>query len=315
MQRFKKILFYYRNAADHPALDRAAQLAKRNQARLTVVEVLEDLPRDLGMANHGTPPTDPVTSFTKERQDRLQHLAASLMEDGSQIKTTVLVGTPFPEITREVLRDGYDLVIMTAECPLGLKKVLFGSTSMHLMRKCPCPVWVMKPEPRRGLARILAAVAPDPFNHERDVLNTTIMDLASSLTEREDAELHVVHVWQVASGYRRKMPFGWAKNRQVQWDRSVREHTKTALFGLLDAREDGIWGRVHLLKGRPANLIPKLAEKEKVDLIVMGTVCRTGVPGVFMGNTAESILQQVECSVLTIKPDGFVTPVAYERFE
>jgi nucleotide-binding universal stress UspA family protein len=90
----------------------------------------------------------------------------------------------------------------------------------------------------------------------------------------------------------------------------VREHTKTALFGLLEAREDGIWGRAHLLKGRPANLIPKLAEKEKVDLIVMGTVCRTGVPGVFMGNTAESILQQVESSVLTIKPDGFVTPVA-----
>jgi hypothetical protein len=79
-------------------------LAKRKRARLTVVEVPEDLPRDLDMANHGTPPTDPVTSFTKERQDRLQQLVASLMEDGSQIKTTVPVGTPFLEITREVLR-------------------------------------------------------------------------------------------------------------------------------------------------------------------------------------------------------------------
>jgi nucleotide-binding universal stress UspA family protein len=147
MQRFKKIVFYQRNAADHPALDRAALLAKRSQARLTVVEVFEDLPRDLGMANHGTPPTDPVTSLTKERQERLQQLVASLMEDGSQIKTTLLVGTPFLEITREVLREGHDLVIMTGEGPLGLKQVLFGSTSMHLMRKCPCPVWVMKPGP------------------------------------------------------------------------------------------------------------------------------------------------------------------------
>ena len=31
-----------------------------------------------------------------------------------------------------------------------------------------------------------------------------------------------------------------------------------------------------------------------------------------MGKTAESILQQVECSVLTVKPDDFVTPVTME---
>jgi hypothetical protein len=106
MQRFEKLLSYYRNPPDHPDLDRATLLAKRNQARPTVVEVFEDLPRDFGMANHGTPPTDPVTSFTKKRQDRLQQLVASLMGDGSRIKTTVLPGTPFLEITREAPRGG-----------------------------------------------------------------------------------------------------------------------------------------------------------------------------------------------------------------
>ncbi len=48
---------------------------------------------------------------------------------------------------------------------------------------------------------------------------------------------------------------------------------------------------------------------EKADLLVMGTVCRTGVPGFFIGNTAEDVLQQVDCSVLAVKPKGFVTPV------
>jgi len=309
MQRFKNVLFYYRGAADRLALERAARLAKRNQARLTVVEVLEDLPRELGMAP-GPPPADVAISFTKERQERLRQSVALLMEDVSQTKTTVLVGTPFLEITREVLRDGHDLVMMTAEGPLGLKKLMFGSTSMHLMRKCPCPIWVMKPGPRRQSKRILAAVAPDPFNRERDALNTTIMDLASSLAEREQVELHVVHVWDVSVGSRLNRPSGMTKVRQNEWHRMVREHHKTALFKLFDAYKQDSPGRVHLVKGRPGNLIPKLAEKEKVDLIVMGTVCRTGVPGFFMGNTAESILQQVECSVLTVKPDGFVTPVA-----
>jgi len=41
----------------------------------------------------------------------------------------------------------------------------------------------------------------------------------------------------------------------------------------------------------------------------MGTVCRTGIPGYFIGNTAESILSEVSCSVLTLKPEGFISPV------
>ena len=52
-----------------------------------------------------------------------------------------------------------------------------------------------------------------------------------------------------------------------------------------------------------------VAEHVGADLLVMGTVCRTGVSGFFMGNTAEQVLQQVECSVLTVKPDRFITPV------
>jgi len=52
-----------------------------------------------------------------------------------------------------------------------------------------------------------------------------------------------------------------------------------------------------------------LAAEHGIDLIVMGTVCRTGVAGFFIGNTAENVLQQVDCSVLTVKPEGFVSPV------
>jgi nucleotide-binding universal stress UspA family protein len=68
--------------------------------------------------------------------------------------------------------------------------------------------------------------------------------------------------------------------------------------------------RKHLVKG-PARLeIPVLAESLAVDLVVMGTVARTGVAGLFIGNTAEAILEQMECSVLAVKPEGFVTPVS-----
>jgi universal stress protein E len=68
----------------------------------------------------------------------------------------------------------------------------------------------------------------------------------------------------------------------------------------------------HLLKGAARKEVPALAKHLQVDCIVMGTVARTGVRGFIMGNTAETILEQIACSVLAIKPPGFVTPVTLE---
>jgi nucleotide-binding universal stress UspA family protein len=56
-------------------------------------------------------------------------------------------------------------------------------------------------------------------------------------------------------------------------------------------------------------VIPKIAKKLQTDLVVMGTVARTGIAGLIIGNAAEAILEQLSCSVLAIKPPGFETPV------
>ena len=60
-------------------------------------------------------------------------------------------------------------------------------------------------------------------------------------------------------------------------------------------------------------LIPELALAKAIDLIVMGTVSRAGIAGLLIGNTAEKVLQQVDCSMLTVKPEGFVTPVKLDQ--
>jgi len=70
--------------------------------------------------------------------------------------------------------------------------------------------------------------------------------------------------------------------------------------------------KTHLVKGSARREIPVLAQKLEVDVVVMGTVARTGIPGLIMGNTAEAILEQLDCSVLAIKPPGFVTPVSLQ---
>src|SRR5690606_12046288 len=59
----------------------------------------------------------------------------------------------------------------------------------------------------------------------------------------------------------------------------------------------------HLLKGNPTEVIPQYARQHNIDMVVLGTVSRTGIPGITIGNTAEDILQQLDCSILMVKPD------------
>ena len=57
------------------------------------------------------------------------------------------------------------------------------------------------------------------------------------------------------------------------------------------------------------------ALSEEVDVVVMGTVWRDGPTGVLIADTAEKVLARVDCSVLAVKPRGFITPVPINEQE
>jgi hypothetical protein len=70
----------------------------------------------------------------------------------------------FAEVIRQVLAKKHDLVIMLADGVSNVREQLFGTLSSHLMRKCPCPVWIIKPSRRRKLRKVFAAVDADASN-------------------------------------------------------------------------------------------------------------------------------------------------------
>lgn len=296
MKRFQNILMVYNDAVgDDEALTQAANLARRNAARLTLIEVVSE------------PSSDYLQS---ERRKHLARIAVSISREDIAVETVVHTGIPFLRIIQKVLRDHHDLVIMSAERSGGLRALFFGTTSMHLMRKCPCPVWIIKPDSCTTWNRVLAAIDPAPAGTEADNLNVKIMDLATSLARLDSSELHIVHAWELTgrdldtsssevsddtrSELLRKNEF--AQRRQV--DNLVKR------YALDDLQHD-----VHVPYGDPAFLLPRLIVEKAIDIVVMGTVRRTGIAGFLIGSTAEAVLRQVECTVLTAKPDKFVTPV------
>ena len=103
---------------------------------------------------------------------------------------------------------------------------------------------------------------------------------------------------------------------QEQVDRYVEDSRAAARKALerLLARIPAEPGRrfVHLLKGDPADVIAEFAKSGRADLIVMGTVARTGIAGLLIGNTAETILQRVELLGPRGQTGGFVSPVVQD---
>lgn len=312
MRHFRNILLIAEGQhQDIAFFDRVLSLAKANQARLTVLDVLKNLPGKPRMQISAINPQELENLAIEQRLAELAKLVGSLRTEGFQIDTKVLTGTPFLEIIREVLRNGHDLVIKTAQGGSGSRTMVFGSTDLHLLRKCPCPVWIGKPGQSDHHNHILAAVDPDPVNPERNSLNLKIMELASGLAKLEGSELHVVHVWNfygeaLLRGFRSTLS-------DTEVDQLVGitfNNHLTGLQGLLDKCDlQGIKLNKHLLRGEAGEIIPALAREKQIDLIVMGTIARTGIPGFFIGNTAEEVFDQVSCSVVALKPDGFVTPV------
>ncbi len=314
MRRFKNILLVADGASGHSsAFERAADLAKRNEALLTVIHVLDALPRDIQILASAVPLDDLLDVAIEDRKEQLERLVGPIRENGVTVNVGVPCGTPFIEIIREVLREQRDLVMMTAEGKPALGEFLFGSTSMHLMRKCPCPVWIMKPAPHGRYARVMAAVDPVASDDAHDSLNLKIMELAASLARTEGGDLHVVHAWlpitEKIAGFGSRLSSDEIE-RVVADTKHAHETAFSSLLGRCDL--DGLRTQLHVVKGNAGEVIPHLARKKRTDVIVMGTVCRSGLAGLFIGNTAEKVLRQVDCSVLTVKPEEFVTPVALQ---
>ncbi|MBT8127044.1 MAG: universal stress protein [Gammaproteobacteria bacterium] len=303
MQRFERILFVNDTRVNsEPAFRRAVRLAVANGAQLTVIAVGKELPRTMDNLQK---------AFEKVNEDQLHELAEMARADGIEIKMRVPFGIAFIEVIKEVMQGGHDLVIKSAEGRGGLSGMLFGSVDLHLLRKCPCPVWIIKPSKRKHFARILAAVDPDPSEPENAELNKKILEFATSLAAREHSELHILHTWYFT--YESSLRSGRFKVSQAEVDRMVKDTRKRHKLWLDDllVQHDfqGVTVKVHLLKGDPGDLIPATARKKRVELIVMGTVARTGIPGFIIGNSAEKALNAVDCSVLAVKPGSFVTPV------
>ncbi len=307
MKRFKKILAAVdTRLEDHPLVSEAADIAQHNGAALTIVDVVPELP---WLVQFAVEDADELRqALVAEKSARLEELAEPLRRKGLDVTTRVLEGRTSVAIIRDVLRYGHDLVMRVAKGVDSRRHGFFGATAFRLLRKCPCAVWLVTPAASPRFQRVLGCVNPSPGDPVDEELNDKVIELAQSVSRYHQGTCSLVHVWslwneRMLKEHMKPEEFELVKRRARE--EIERNFTATLQRHGLSLESPG----VVLLEGEPISRIAEFVKQERIDLIVLGTVGRSGIQGILMGNTAEQILNRIECSVLAVKPSGFVTPV------
>lgn len=307
MYPFQDILVVIDSAeADQPVLQRAVDYALRHHSKLTVVDTIPEFhwAQKLVLSGEAEQYPDLVA---REKSERLKKLTASIRRQGLKAKHRVLLGRSSLEITKQVLRNKHDLVMKAAKGRHSRQAGFLGTTAKGLLRNCPCTVWLLKPEVRGVFQHAAAAVDARPNDLDHAELNFRILQLAMGFCTDEAIPLDVVTACGIVGGsYLGNYSFTDEFRGMLASVRAESQHNLDALisqFKTLPAEN------VHLLEGEASAAIPEFLSRNHVDLLVLGTVARRGIAGFFLGNTAEVILSKVDCSVLAVKPAGFVSPV------
>jgi nucleotide-binding universal stress UspA family protein len=167
-------------------------------------------------------------------------------------------------------------------------------------------VWLVSPNPMRDRPRIAAAI--DPRSGGNQAFAAKVLDHARALALHVGGELHIVHAWHpAAAGLLRHRVTDHELRRYIEGaEHGARDELDRLLAAMPSAR---IEEQHHLVRGPAEEAIPEFSRVEQIDAIVMGSVGRAGIAGLLIGEMAEEILSRVQCGVLCVKPDGFLSPV------
>ena len=313
MQNFRNILFVSDGLTDDlHALQQALSIARNNKAQLRALIVCPEFPKELAKYRERYQ-TSLIQQLNASIQAARKETGVSETEFPVQIEVES-GSTPAVRIIRHVLKHAHDLVIKDAERNQGARG--FAAMDMELLRKCPCPVWLSRPIPKhRGDIKL--AVAIDPQSHEpegRD-LSLRLLQLSRSLADTCSGELTIIACWDypLEEYLRNNSWINMPDDELIQTVIKAQTQHRAALNKTM--KQSGIGGKVQVqhVRGRADQIIPQFIADGDIDILVMGTVGRTGIPGFIIGNTAENVVQKLSCSLLALKPNGFVSPVKAYR--
>jgi universal stress protein E len=292
-----------------PAVDKGAQLARAFGAQIELYHAIST-PLYLGaggFSDKGLAQVENAQRIQYER--RLEAIAGPLRKRGITVTTCSEWDFPAGEaIVRRAARMKADLIV--AECHAGEHRGFWPLhlTDWDLLRFSPVPVLLVKNKRPYRHPVVLAAVDPSHAFAKPAALDDEILRAASSLAKAFRGTLHAVHAYVPTPMDATRSELLDPQATKILSARA-RAHARSRVRPLLKKVKVAP-SRVHLVAQHPINAIPELAREIGCAIAVLGAVSRSGLKRIFIGNTAERMLDGLSCDVLVVKPASFVNRVA-----
>lgn len=310
MTDYQKILVVVDPTTENQvALARAIALASKNNAHVTVFLSIFDFSYEMTSILSSQEREAMRQGVIDQRVAWIHDLLTAYQHLSLSIDTEVIWhNRPFESIINHAIAGNYDLIIKGTHAHDKLKAVIFTPTDWHLMRKAPMPVLMVKDHAWPAAGKILCAVNVSSDDRDHQTLNGKIIDHAKDLALKFAGEVHLVN------GYP-----GTPVNLAIElpdfdaqtYNDTIRNQHEQRVSMLADGYNIG-QQHCHVKEGLPEDVIPELAEQLDAELVILGTVGRTGFSAALIGNTAEHVIDSINCDLLAIKPDGYKSPLEAE---
>jgi universal stress protein E len=313
MQSLRKILVSIKDptARSAPGLVKAAGIAAACGAEL---ELFHDIATPVcieALADRGGGLAVLQREVRKAALEGLERLAKPLRNRG--LTASVAAEWDFPPyeaIVRRAERIGAQLIVSQRHASHRIAGLL-GYTDWALLRESPVPVLLVKSARAYRQPVILAAIDPRHAHAKPSGLDTQILMAGATLAQELHGKLHVVHAYQTLA-----MPifdvatdYSWMTTEAAA---RIRKSARTA-FGHILSRSTIPESCRHLVAADPVMAIPALARRLRSSIVVIGAVSRSGLKRLFIGNTAERVIDALSCDLLVVKPVGFRNRISRVR--
>lgn len=296
------------NHEEQPALARAMQLASKSvsKSHVTLFLSIYDFSYDMTSMLSIDERDAMRRGVIQQREAWMREIAEPYINDDIDFDIKVVWhNRPYEAIVAEVFAGEHDIVIKGTRKHDVLESVLFTPTDWHLLRKCPSPVLLVKNAHWPEDANIMASVHVGSEYDTHIDLNDRMVEQLKSLSERLHAAPYLVNAYPVTPA---NITIELPEFDPNTYTDAVRGHHLTSMKAL--RQKHGLDEQQTIVEqGLPEDIIPDVANRLNAAMVILGTTGRTGLSAVFIGNTAEHVIDKIDCDVLALKPQGFISPL------
>lgn len=282
--------------------------------RAAWLALLYDLPVDLLLCDADIGPlhtgwflSDSAESIAElvadAQKEMIEEIADNIRALNVAVTTTVVEERPIVDaIMHDIDARDPKFLVKGTQHHSDADRALFAATDWQLVRRCPCPLYLVKPQPIPENPIVVAAVDPVHAHDKPAELDNVIIQHARDIAQRATGDLHLFHTYQriLGVGSEATRTFKPLELPIKDIDERMKiEHRKKldALAAHFDVAEDN----VHQLPGKTQELLPQFVRANKAGLVVMGALARWGLKRAIIGSTAERVLDKLPCDVLIVR--------------